>query len=105
MDDEAQSPLSQKDPTFGRIREPVIKWLTLMRSMDFKRNEQNIHSMSLVNMNLGTLGQNPYSAPSVFSWFDYDCILESSVIIHHWSSLADQRCVECIILQLQPFSL
>jgi cullin-associated NEDD8-dissociated protein 1 len=72
MDDEAQSPLSQKDPTFGRIREPVIKWLTLMRSMDFKRNEQNIHSMSLVNMNLGTLGQNPYSAPSVFSWFDYD---------------------------------
>jgi uncharacterized protein (DUF1501 family) len=72
LDDEATSPLSQKDPTFGRIREPLIKWLSLMRSMDFKRNEQNIHSASLVNVNIGALGQSPYGAPSVFGWFDYD---------------------------------
>jgi cullin-associated NEDD8-dissociated protein 1 len=72
LDDEAQSPLSQKDPTFGRIREPLIKWLSLMRSMDFKRNEKSIYSMSLVNMNLRGLGQSPYTASSVFGWFDYD---------------------------------
>jgi cullin-associated NEDD8-dissociated protein 1 len=72
LDDEAQSPLSQKDPNFGRIREPLIKWLSLMRSMDFKRNEKSIYSMSLVNMNLRGLGQSPYTAPSVFGWFDYD---------------------------------
>jgi cullin-associated NEDD8-dissociated protein 1 len=72
LDEEAQSPLVQKDPTYGRVREPVVKFLHLMRAFDFKQNKENPQSKSLVNFHLDALGQEPYEAPSVFSWFDYD---------------------------------
>jgi cullin-associated NEDD8-dissociated protein 1 len=66
LDREARSPLMHQDPSFGRIREPMIKLFHLMRGFDFNT------SLRVINMNLKKLGQAPFKAPTVFGYYQYD---------------------------------
>ena len=68
IDDEARDPGRSADPAFGKLREPLLRFLQWTRS--FKLN--SISGDWLVG-NLGDtatrLGQSPLRAPSVFNWF------------------------------------
>jgi uncharacterized protein (DUF1501 family) len=66
-DREARSPILAADPTHGRIREPLVKVLHMLRAMEFGSNdhaEVELHRDMVVY-----LGQAVYRSPSVFSFF------------------------------------
>jgi hypothetical protein len=54
------------DPSFGAIREPVIKVISLLRSMEYSQTDGNF--VSLYDLDT-TIGQMAHDIPSVFSFF------------------------------------
>ena len=66
LDREAQSAILELDPNHGRLREPLLKVMHLMRSMEFV--SKNGHEIELYWMS-SKLGQNPYQSPTVFNFF------------------------------------
>ncbi len=54
------------DPSFGAIREPVIKVISLLRSMEYSQTDGNF--VSLYDLDT-TIGQMAHNIPSVFSFF------------------------------------
>ena len=68
IDDEARDPGRSADPGFGKLREPLLRFLQWTRS--FKLGST---SGDWLVGNLGDtgtrLGQSPLRAPSVFNWF------------------------------------
>jgi cullin-associated NEDD8-dissociated protein 1 len=68
LDREATSDvLGSADGHIGAVREPLLKYLHLMRSLDFK---SAIGAQEVVLAS--KLGQYPYQAESVFNFFQYD---------------------------------
>ncbi len=63
LDRAARNVLLDKDITSGGIREPLLKLMSLMRSMEFTPVAPVIKTFSI------GLGQRPYGFPSVFSFF------------------------------------
>lgn len=66
LDAESRSTTLDADPSHGQLREPIIKVTSLLRSMD-------VHYTSPEGWRkfrrISTIGQSPYGAPSVFSFF------------------------------------
>ncbi len=65
LDREARSIVLDEDPTFGSLREPILKTMGLMRSMEFKSNDPIIYLKNVFMY----MGQNPYEFETVFSFF------------------------------------
>jgi len=70
LDDEARSVVLDADPTFGSLKEPILKLFALMRAMEFTMNDR-IPTLRMVDM-INTIGQEPFRTPSVFSSFTPD---------------------------------
>eukprot|EP00937_MAST-01D_sp_MAST-1D-sp2_P000967 g967.t1 len=68
LDREAQSPILDQDPAFGKVREPVVKLMHLMRALEFEPRR----GMDEVFLTLDKIGQTPFRAPSVFGFFQPD---------------------------------
>eukprot|EP00040_Diaphanoeca_grandis_P028845 m.167802 g.167802 ORF g.167802 m.167802 type:complete len:2710 (-) comp31477_c0_seq1:197-8326(-) len=66
MDREARATVLDSDPNFGRLREPLLKILHLMRSMEYTSKE-GVEVM-LQQMDL-KIGQGAHQQPSVFSYY------------------------------------
>jgi cullin-associated NEDD8-dissociated protein 1 len=66
MDHEARSPIVEADPTFGMYRDPLVKLLHLMRSLDYQSPKQREVAFSDLDDRLGV---QPFSAPSVFGFY------------------------------------
>jgi hypothetical protein len=66
LDREARSDLLEADPTHGSLREPILKVMHMMRSMEYTPvgdKEIDLH-------NLGSyIAQMPYRMPSVFNFY------------------------------------
>ena len=68
LDDEARSPIVANDPAFGKVQEPIIKVLHLLRSLEF-RTAPGADELQLNYQ----WGQTPYNAEEgVFSFFQYN---------------------------------
>ncbi len=65
MDREARSVAIDADPTSGMLREPIVKILSVMRSMEF----QSYHPVLNLRWIKRNTGQDPHSFDSVFSFF------------------------------------
>jgi hypothetical protein len=66
LDREARSAAVDLDPASGQLREPLLKVMHLMRSMEMKPHPgKKLVIGELHNM----IGMNPYHAPGVFSYF------------------------------------
>jgi hypothetical protein len=65
LDVEARSPVMDTDPTFGSMKEPILKLLALMRAMEFDLNE-SVPTLRLRDL-MQKIGQEPFVAPNVFS--------------------------------------
>lgn len=67
LDREATSVILDVDPSSGSIREPLLKVVSLMRSMNYtkKPNEPVIDLWKLEDR----FGQAPFEFPTVFSFF------------------------------------
>jgi hypothetical protein len=67
LDREARSSVLDADPTFGSMREPMIKLMAFLRAMKFQ-SRQNVKELSLIDLR-NTIGQMPHETPNVFSFF------------------------------------
>ena len=65
LDTESRSTTLDADPTYGQVREPLLKVTSFLRSMEatFDSPEAWIKLQAL------GIGQAPYGSPSVFSFF------------------------------------
>lgn len=67
LDREARSVVLDADPSFGSLREPLIKLMAFLRAMKFKSRDA-VKEVSLLDLR-NSIGQMPHGAPSVFSFF------------------------------------
>lgn len=69
LDPEATSWTLDADPAYGGLKEPIIKVLQAMRSMDYRQSphDRNIYP-KLHNMNF-KVGQMVHESPDQFSFF------------------------------------
>ena len=64
LDPEATSPILDADPSTGSIREPLLKFMHLMRSMEYVSEDGRE-----IETNTLPIGQRVYQSPTVFSFF------------------------------------
>jgi uncharacterized protein (DUF1800 family) len=68
LDSEARDPARVGDPTFGKLREPMVRFANWMRAFD-ARAQNGYYRIWNLEDPVKSLGQNPQRAPSVFNWF------------------------------------
>lgn len=71
LDPEARDPVIAAGQTWGKLREPVVRFGNWMRAFD-ARSERGTYAIWNLEDNVTSLGQNPLRAPSVFNWFRPD---------------------------------
>lgn len=66
LDSEARSVTLDSDPTHGQLREPILKVLHLMRSMEYESSGgREVELKDLENK----IGMAPYTSPTVFNFY------------------------------------
>lgn len=71
LDREARDPAMVSRTEFGKLREPMVRFGSWMRAFDAQSRHGAYRIWNLED-NVGSLGQNPLRAPSVFNWFRPD---------------------------------
>lgn len=78
LDPEAYAPIGLNDMRFGKLREPVVRFIQFARSFGMNKSEGQWISRDLSDPN-SLLGQAPLRAPSVFNFFRPQYVMPSSV--------------------------
>lgn len=66
LDREARSIVMEADPTFGLLREPIIKVMHLLRALEYQSRD----SMEVILPDIdGKIGMEAYGQPTVFGFF------------------------------------
>jgi uncharacterized protein (DUF1800 family) len=65
LDREARSIILDQDPSHGSLREPILKLMSVMRSMKFRSK----HPVTYLRQVKRNIGQNPHAFDTVFSFF------------------------------------
>ena len=71
LDAEARDDAKLNDPTFGKLREPMVRFGNYMRAFNVTTYDGRYKIHNLEDP-VSSLGQNPLRAPSVFNWFRPD---------------------------------
>ena len=70
LDREATSPVLNAAPSYGSLKEPLVKVVSFMRNMDYTRTSYAKHDDTTLKTGLyDQIGQMVYEAPSVFNFF------------------------------------
>lgn len=67
-DPEARASAGLTDPTFGKVREPVLRLTAFLRAYGAQSTSGNFLIWNTGDQ-VTSIGQNPYQAPSVFNFF------------------------------------
>jgi uncharacterized protein (DUF1800 family) len=68
LDPEARDATKASDPNWGKLREPMIRYANFMRAFNVQAPSGKYKIYNLED-SVGSLGQNPLRAPSVFNWY------------------------------------
>ncbi len=68
LDDEARGPQGLTDPGFGKVREPIVRFVQWGRTFNARSIENSWKIGDLSNTQY-SLGQSPFQSPSVFNFF------------------------------------
>ena len=71
LDTEARDANAASQPTWGKLREPMVRFGNWMRAFNAS-SQQGAYRIWNLESNVSSLGQNPLRAPSVFNWFRPD---------------------------------
>lgn len=71
MDSEARDDTLSTSSTWGKLREPMIRFANWMRAFDARAVNGKFEIWNLEDP-VTSLGQNPFRAPSVFNWYRPD---------------------------------
>jgi len=69
LDPEARNSMLDYDRTFGRVREPLLKLLQVMRVLEYKSRDEREVTMQPLG---GKIGQQIFRSETVFNFFDDD---------------------------------
>lgn len=69
MDAEARNASLAAGPTYGKLREPLVRLGTWLRAFDAKSSRGYFYDIWNLEDPVSSIGQNPLRAPSVFNWF------------------------------------
>jgi cullin-associated NEDD8-dissociated protein 1 len=73
LDREARSPVLDRDPAFGALREPLVKFLHLLRALEFAPAAgYEVLDLAKDMNSVDLFGQAIFHAPSVFNFFPPD---------------------------------
>ena len=72
LDPEARTNTTAAAPTFGKLREPMIRYGNFMRAFDVKTQNPIVYRLWNLEDSVSSLAQNPLRAPSVFNWYRPD---------------------------------
>jgi uncharacterized protein (DUF1800 family) len=67
LDRESRNDLLESDPSYGAVREPLLKVMALMRNFNFVQADGDLTSLD--NGLQSKIGQESHEMPSVFSFF------------------------------------
>lgn len=70
LDREARSPVLDLDPSHGQLREPLLKVIGLLRSLEYTPADVG-RQLELEGL-LDTIGQQVFESPTVFNFFEPD---------------------------------
>lgn len=71
LDPEARDASVASQATWGKLREPMVRFGTWMRAFN-ATSQLGVYRIWNLEDNVSSLGQNPLRAPSVFNWFRPD---------------------------------
>ncbi len=71
LDPEARDIRQTLTPSWGKLREPMLRYGQFLRSFDVKSDSGKYAIWNLEDLS-SSLGQNPLRAPSVFNWYRPD---------------------------------
>ena len=66
LDREARSATLERDPSFGQLREPILKVLAVLRSLEYEPYDAG-RPVELTSM-LDKIGQAPFESPTCAAW-------------------------------------
>lgn len=66
MDQEARTPTLEADPTFGMLKDPLVKFFQFMRSLEYSSPKQREVPLDGLNTRIGV---QAFGAPSVFGFY------------------------------------
>ncbi|MGB1139830.1 MAG: DUF1800 domain-containing protein [Halioglobus sp.] len=69
FDDEARDAAMTADPTFGKLREPVLRFTHWARAFEVNSADATGSSAVLQSISPDALGQQPFLSPSVFNFY------------------------------------
>ena len=69
LDDEARDSVAADNPAFGRVREPIMRWVHWARAFEAPAFEPEKHYIMVDASAPSDLGQHPFKSPSVFNFF------------------------------------
>lgn len=73
LDAEARDPSVASQATWGKLREPMVRFGNWMRAFNARASTQPLrYAIWNLEDNVSSLGQNPLRMPSVFNWFRPD---------------------------------
>ena len=70
LDREARTPMLDAEPSFGKVREPYLKLMHILRSLEYQSGAQG--KKEVVIQALNRIGMAPYESPSVFNFYPFD---------------------------------
>jgi uncharacterized protein (DUF1501 family)/uncharacterized protein (DUF1800 family) len=70
LDPEARTPVLDADPSFGKVREPHLKLMHVLRSLEFQSGAGGKKEVHLPGQ--GKIGMQPFHSPSVFNFYAPD---------------------------------
>lgn len=70
LDEEARDCAAQADDSFGRLREPFLRYMQVCQS--FNASNENGHYRNATSSIMQFFGQKPFTSPSVFNFFQSD---------------------------------
>jgi len=70
LDEEARDCAAQADDSFGKLREPFLRYMQLCLS--FEASNVNGHQRNAMASIMRYFGQKPFTSPSVFNFFQSD---------------------------------
>jgi uncharacterized protein (DUF1800 family) len=71
LDPDARDASKISQPTWGKLREPILRYAHFLRSFNVKSDSTKYTIWNLEELS-ASLGQNPMRAPSVFNWYRPD---------------------------------
>lgn len=80
LDPEARGSV-KTEPSYGKLREPVLFATNILKNFDVKGVDRTLPSDGYISPQLSNMGQNPFQAPTVFNYYPPDYVIPGTTFL------------------------